>query len=154
IQKEKSAMLDSLVGGIAHEINNKLAPIIGFSELLRAQLVRGQPPEKLTRYCTMIRESALDSAKIIRQLLQLSRPMTMELAACDIRELVREVTAFLGFRIRESGCELLLDLPDHPTPVRADVTQIKQVIINLTLNALDALQADRKKQLRFSVAEQ
>ncbi len=154
IQKEKSAMLDSLVGGIAHEINNKLAPIIGFTELLLGQLMRGQPPEKLTRYCSMIRESALDSAKIIRQLLQLSRPVTAELAACDVRDLVREVVAFLGFRIRETGCEILLDLPAEKMLIRADVTQIKQVVINLTLNALDALDAGRKKQLRFTVAEQ
>jgi two-component system cell cycle sensor histidine kinase/response regulator CckA len=154
IQKEKSAMLDSLVGGIAHEINNKLAPIIGFTELLLGQLMRGQPPEKLTRYCSMIRESALDSAKIIRQLLQLSRPVTAELAACDVRDLVREVVAFLGFRIRESGCEILLDLPAEKMLIRADVTQIKQVVINLTLNALDALQSGHKKQLRFTVAEQ
>ena len=154
IQKEKSAMLDSLVGGIAHEINNKLAPIIGFSELLLAQLVRGQPPEKLTRYCSMIRESALDSAKIIRQLLQLSRPVTVDLVICDVRELVREVIAFLGFRIRESGCEVVLDLPAEPALVRADATQVKQVIINLTLNALDALQPERKKLLRYTVAEQ
>ena len=154
IQKEKSAMLDSLVGGIAHEINNKLAPIIGFSELLLGQLERNQPTEKLTRYCSMIRESALDSAKIIRQLLQLSRPVTVDLVVCDVRELVREVVAFLGFRIRESECEILLDLPADKMLVRADVTQLKQVIINLTLNALDALDADRKKQLRFYVAEQ
>jgi len=154
IQKEKSAMLDSLVGGIAHEINNKLAPIIGFTELLLGQLVRGQPPEKLTRYCSMIRESALDSAKIIRQLLQLSRPVTAELAICDVRDLVREVVAFLGFRIRETGCEILLDLAADRMLVRADATQLKQVVINLTLNALDALQSRQKKQLRFTVSEQ
>jgi signal transduction histidine kinase len=154
IQKEKSAMLDSLVGGIAHEINNKLAPIIGFTELLLGQLERKQPPEKLARYCTMIRDSALDSAKIIRQLLQLSRPMTAELGVCDVRELVREVTAFLGFRIRESGCDVLLDLPAEKMLIRADSMQVKQVIINLTLNALDALQEGRQKQLRLSVAEQ
>ena len=153
IQKEKSAMLDSLVGGIAHEINNKLAPIIGFSELLLAQLERGQPPEKVARYCTMIRDSAMDSAKIIRQVLQLSRPVTAEFKVCDVRELVRDVTAFLGFRIRESGCEVILDLPATEAWVRVDVTQIKQVIINLTLNALDALENRRKKQLRLSVAE-
>ncbi|HSY43547.1 MAG TPA: ATP-binding protein [Candidatus Acidoferrum sp.] len=154
IQKEKSAMLDSLVGGIAHEINNKLAPIIGFSELLLGQLERGQSPERLARYCSMIRESAMDSAKIIRQLLQLSRPVTAEMVACDLRELVREVVAFLGFRIRESGCEVVLDLPEDKIFIRADVTQVKQVIINLTLNALDALDTGQKKQLRFNVTEQ
>lgn len=151
IQKEKSAMLDSLVGGIAHEINNKLAPIIGFSELLLGQLERGQPAEKLARYCSMIRESAMDSAKIIRQLLQLSRPVTADLVACDVRELVREVVSFLGFRIRECGCEIILNLPKEETFIRADSTQMKQVVINLTLNALDALQARPQKQLRFTV---
>jgi len=153
IQKEKSAMLDSLVGGIAHEINNKLAPIIGFSELLLAQLKRDQPPEKLMRYCGMIRDSAMDSAKIIRQLLQLSRPVTAEHTVCDLRELVREVIAFIDFRIREIGCEVIMDLPQQPALIRADGTQIKQVLINLTLNALDAMKNAQPRQLRFSVAE-
>ncbi len=152
IQKEKSALLDSLVGGIAHEINNKLAPIIGFSELLLGQLESGQPPEKLARYCTMIRDSAMESAKIIRQLLQLSRPVTAELSACDMREIVKEVVSFLKFRIRESGSEVILDLPEQEMMVRADPTQLKQVVINLMLNALDALERHQQKQLRLSVS--
>lgn len=152
IQKEKSALLDSLVGGIAHEINNKLAPIIGFSELLLGQLESGQPPERLARYCTMIRDSAMESAKIIRQLLQLSRPVTVELSACDLRELVKEVVSFLKFRIRESGSAVILDLPAQEMMVRADPTQIKQVIINLMLNALDALERRPQKQLCLSIS--
>jgi len=153
IQKEKSALLDSLVGGIAHEINNKLAPIIGFSELLLAQLELGQPADKLARYCTMIRDSAMESAKIIRQLLQLSRPVSAELSPCDLREIVKEVISFLKFRIRESRSEVLLELPDHEAVIRADPTQIKQVVINLLLNALDAVEKQAQKQLRMSISE-
>lgn len=153
IQKEKSALLDSLVGGIAHEINNKLAPIIGFSELLLGQLQSGQPVSKVAHYCTMIRDSAMESAKIIRQLLQLSRPVTAELSACNLRVIVKEVVAFLNFRIRDSGCEVVLDLPEGEAVIRGDATQIKQVIINLMLNALDAMEKRPQKQLRLSVAQ-
>ncbi len=154
IQKEKSELLDSLVGGIAHEINNKLAPIIGFSELLLGQLEQGQPAEKLAHYCAVIRDSATESAKIIRQLLQLSRPITGEIAVCDLRDLVREVVAFLHFRIRENGCEVILDLPAQEALVQADSMQIKQVIMNLALNALDALENAPQKEMRVIVAEQ
>jgi len=154
IQKEKSELLDSLVGGIAHEINNKLAPIIGFSELLLGQLERDQSPETLAGYCAIIRDSATESAKIIRQLLQLSRPVTGEPAICDLRGLVREVMTFLNFRIRDTGCEVILDLSPEEALIRADVTQIKQVIMNLTLNALDALENAPLKELRLSVAQQ
>ncbi|HTX20411.1 MAG TPA: ATP-binding protein [Candidatus Aquilonibacter sp.] len=154
IQKEKSELLDSLVGGIAHEINNKLAPIVGFSELLLGQLEHGQPTETLVRYCTVIRDSATESAKIIRQLLQLSRPVSAELSICDLRDLVREVMTFLNFQVRETGCKVILDLPAQAAPIRADPMQIKQVIMNLTMNALDAVENSPQKELRLGIAGQ
>ncbi len=153
-QKEKSAMLESLVGGIAHEINNKLSPIIGFAELLTIQLERNEPPNKLQNYGKTIRDSAVESAKIIRQLLQLSRPTTSELGLCDLRTIVQDALTILSFRLRESGCHLELGLPATEAPIIADPAQIKQIIINLILNALDAMEDRSTRRLRLAVTGQ
>jgi two-component system NtrC family sensor kinase len=151
IQKEKSALLDSLVGGIAHEINNKLAPIVGYSELLQMEISRLKEIEKLGPYCDIIRNAAMESAKIIRQLLQLSRPLARELAVVDLHDLFTEVQALLRFRLRESGCRVETEFMADPAPVYADAAQIKQVMINLIFNALDAMEKAAEKRLRLSI---
>ncbi len=146
-QKEKSALLDSLVGGIAHELNNKLAPIVGFAELLVAEIPASRDPSELVAYCTVIRDSALESAKIIRQLLQLSRPATPELQVGNLRNLVTDALSLLNFRVRQAGVTLRVDLPTEPICVRADNTQFKQMLINLVLNALDAMEHSPRRDL-------
>jgi len=151
IQKEKSALLDSLVGGIAHEINNKLAPIIGYADLLLSQISKLKEGEKLAPYCETIRDAALESAKIIRQLLQLSRPLMRELAVVDLRDLFTEVQALLRFRLRESGALVETLFPTTPVLVCVDASQIKQVMINLVFNALDAMDKLPDKRLRLII---
>jgi two-component system NtrC family sensor kinase len=151
IQKEKSALLDSLVGGIAHEINNKLAPIVGYTELLQVEISRLKEVEQLGPYCDIIRNAAMESAKIIRQLLQLSRPLARELKIVDVRDLFHEVQALLRFRLRESGCRVETEFLADPALVHADAAQIKQVMINLIFNALDAMEHAPEKRLRLSV---
>ncbi len=73
-QEERSATMDTLAGGVAHEINNKLAPILGFSELLLTEARRTGKSSETVQYCSIIRECAIDSSKIISQLLQISLP--------------------------------------------------------------------------------
>jgi len=173
IQKEKSALLDSLVGGIAHEINNKLVPIIGYSDILLTQIaslkeVETHVPdcgsqanckardnlkefEKFGAYFRTIRDAALESAKIIRQVLQLSRPLAREMAVVNLCDLFNEVQALLRFRLRESGCQVTTQFPAEPALVQVDASQIKQVLINLIFNALDAMENVPQKQLRLSI---
>ena len=82
---EKSALLETLVGGIAHELNNKLGPVLGFADLLGMKLERMDGSEILVRYCRIIADSAQESGKIIQQLKQLSRPVTLERSQVDDR---------------------------------------------------------------------
>jgi signal transduction histidine kinase len=76
-QREKAELIESLAGGIAHEINNKITPTLACAELLQDFLTQAHP--EATFYAQVIKESALDTAKIVRQLLQLNRPATSEL---------------------------------------------------------------------------
>jgi signal transduction histidine kinase/ActR/RegA family two-component response regulator len=150
-QKEKSALLESLVGGIAHEINNKLSPIIGFAELIATEVRGLRPTPELEDYCLIIRDSAQESAKIIRQLLQLSRPHKVEMAPCDLRQIVRDAANLLRFRLRDLGCQMSLDLPDDECRLMADGAQLKQVVINLMMNAADAMEGQSQRKLGLRV---
>ncbi|MDR3456083.1 MAG: ATP-binding protein [Verrucomicrobiae bacterium] len=154
VQKEKSALLDSLVGGIAHEINNKLAPIVGYIDLLQSDIAGLKEVETLVPYCETIRNAALESAKIIRQLLQLSRPLVRELAVVDFRDLFKDVRALVTFRLRESNCQVETQFQPEPALIHADAAQIKQIIINLIFNAVDAMENAPVRRLRFAIKEQ
>lgn len=150
-QKEKSALLESLVGGIAHEINNKLSPIIGYADLLTHEVRRLSTTFDLDKYCLIIRDSALESAKIIRQLLQLSRPHKVEMVHCDLRQVVQDAINLLRFRLRDLGCQVSLNLPSSECWLMADAAQIKQVVINLVLNSADAMEGRPHGKLTLQV---
>jgi len=142
---DKAELFESLVGGIAHELNNKLAPVLGFSELLQLKLESIGGHEVLQSHCRAISQCAQESVRIIRQLLQLSRPASMELSRVDLRAILQEAASIMRFRIRAANAELRLDLPEEPVCILADASQIKQVLINLMINGVDALeQSDRR----------
>ncbi|SDT92310.1 Response regulator receiver domain-containing protein [Verrucomicrobium sp. GAS474] len=148
LQKEKETFLDSLAGGIAHELNNKLLPILGFADLLRAADL--DEADRIG-HAEVIFQSANESAAIVRQLLQFCRPTREEAVPCDLVQLVSEAVAFLQFRIREMQTTVRLELPAHPVPILADPGQIKQIVINLVINAVDAMEKSMKRELRVRI---
>ena len=137
-QHEKSALLECLVGGIAHEINNRLSPIVGYTELILMSADSPEDQKNLMSYCGTVRDNAMESAKIIRQLLQLSKPLTLELGCCDLQQLIQDALSLTKFRLRERAVEVVIEpLTGPPPKVLGDSSQIKQVIVNLILNAAD-----------------
>jgi len=135
LRQEKQKLLETLVGGIAHELNNKLTPVQGFAELLNleaAGAARG--------YTEVIMKSVMEAADIIRQLLQLSKPSAPSVQAVDLRAIVEDTLVMLRFQLREAPCEVRTVLPSAPVWVMADASQLKQVGINLVLNALQAME--------------
>ncbi len=144
---DKAALFESLVGGVAHELNNKLSPVLGFSELLTMRLEGMEGQDSLKSYCNAISRSAQESVRIIRQLLQLSRPPTMELNATDLGAVLREAASIMRFRLRSAEATMKLELPSAVIDVLADMAQIKQVFINLMINAVDALEHAERKEI-------
>lgn len=134
-QQEKQGMLDTLVAGVAHELNNKLTPVLGFAELLQTVA-----PVEYSDHTRCIRQSAQEAAQIVRQLLNLSRPESDTDALFDATQLCRDAVQMLRFQLRAANCEITLHLPAGNTPLRGDAAQIKQVLINLMLNALHAME--------------
>ena len=148
-RQEKQAVLDTLVGGIAHELNNKLTPVQGFSELIALNT-----DEQTRLYAGLITKSVSEAATIIRQLLQLSKPGVSEMQVVDLRTIVDEALTMLQFQIRESGGTVRTSLPAHPEWVRADAAQIKQLVLNLVLNALQATANQPDPTVTIELAEQ
>jgi two-component system NtrC family sensor kinase len=144
---DKAELFESLVGGIAHELNNKLAPVLGFSELLQMKLEGLGGHDALQSYCNAISTSAQESVRIIRQLLQLSRPATMELSPTDLGAILNEASSIMRFRLRGADAEMRVLVPEEPIWILADAGQIKQVLINLMINGVDAMEHSTRKVL-------
>jgi signal transduction histidine kinase len=139
VQRAKTELVQTLAGGIAHELNNKLMPVLGFSELLIEE-ANQLGSTKLQEYGRAIHQSVLEAARIIRQLLQLSKPSAGEHIACDFREILNQALKLVNQRIKEAGIRLVVQLPDHSIVVKADAGQLKQVFVNLVWNAIDAME--------------
>ncbi len=134
-RQEKQTLLDTLVGGIAHELNNKLTPVMGFAGLLS---IDGTEDDR--RHVHYIQQSVQEAAHIIRQLLQLSKPIAHVTQPVEFRTVVEETLLMLRFQIRAAHCEVVTRLSAEPVWVMADPGQLKQVTINLVLNALQAIE--------------
>lgn len=147
-QHDKQTMLDTLVAGVAHELNNKLTPIMGFAELLQALTPAGE----LQGYSRCIQQSAQEASRIIRQLLDLSRPSSEAFSQFDAGLICRDAIEMMRFQLREANCEASVHTPPGAALVQGDVTQLKQVLINLILNAVHAMEGQPKPRLTISVS--
>ncbi|OGK79675.1 MAG: hypothetical protein A2X52_04825 [Candidatus Rokubacteria bacterium GWC2_70_16] len=134
-QAQKMEAMGRLAGGIAHDFNNLLTVILGRAELLLARL-GGE--ETLARDVTLMKKTAERAAALTRQLLAFSRQQMLQPKIIDLRAIVAETAAMLRPLIGEH-IELHLEAAPHPCPVMADPGQLEQVLMNLALNARDAM---------------
>jgi len=134
-QSQKMEALGHLAGGIAHDFNNLLGVILGNAEILQDCALKGDvPPRAVQR----IREAAKSAVSLIDQLLAFSRRQSLKSAVLNLNDIVEHEARLLRDLIRES---ITLDMRLDPAAgcVRADRGQIEQVILNLAVNARDAM---------------
>lgn len=153
-QREKHALMETLVGGIAHELNNKLLPILGFVDLMKADVVMGAGRERLESYCERIALSAQAAAKIVRALLQMSKPGFDELVVFDLRTVAREAMEMVGYRVRKAEVATSVAMPESEVWVLGDPAQMHQLFVNLFLNACDAMEGRAERCLGLSLEMQ
>ena len=135
LQSQKLEAMGRLAGGVAHDFNNVLTAITGYSDLL---LARPRLPEEVRTEVAEIKRAAQRAATLARQLLAFGGKQTLEPRVLALNEVVREIEAMLTRLIGEH-IELRTTLADELGPVRVDPGQIEQVIVNLVLNARDAM---------------
>jgi PAS domain S-box-containing protein len=135
IQAQKMEAVGSLTAGIAHDFNNMLAVIRGFSDLLLEQIGRD---DSRHRSIEQIQKAGNRAAALTRQLLAFSRQQVLEPRVVDLNEIVSG-SANLVSRVIGEDINLNVVLSPSPCAVKVDMTQIEQVIMNLAVNARDAM---------------
>ncbi|HET7544300.1 MAG TPA: ATP-binding protein [Polyangiaceae bacterium] len=134
-QARKMEAIGHLAGGVAHDFNNLLTPIIGYSELVRSSLSQNDP---IYSDLAVVLEAAEGARQLVRQLLAFGRKQALEVRPLDLSEQVRRIEKILRAMIPES-IQLVFALPEERVVVRADATQLQQVVLNLVVNAQDAM---------------
>jgi two-component system, cell cycle sensor histidine kinase and response regulator CckA len=135
LQSEKMESVGRLAGGIAHDFNNLLTAILGYTELLLANHETGDPDHADLEE---IQKAGLRAAALTQQLLAYSRKQMLSPKKVDINQTVAGLRGMLTRLIRED-ITLTCVPSSEPSVVRIDPTQLEQVIVNLVLNARDAL---------------
>ena len=134
-QAQKMEAIGRLAGGVAHDFNNLLAAIMGHAELMMRRLDAAHP---LHRHAESVLKAATRGALLTRQLLAFSRKEVLTPRVLDVHVVIAEMEEMLRRLIGEH-IELVIVLGDHPVQVRADRGQIEQVVMNLAVNARDAM---------------
>jgi signal transduction histidine kinase len=134
-QAEKMAALGHTISGVAHELNNPLATILSWAERLSELPL----DEKTRRGLGIILGEAERSARIVRNLLTFARKRQSTRAMIDVNQIVRETVALRSYEQRVSNITLIEALASGLPPVFADGHQIKQVLLNLVINAEQAM---------------
>ena len=135
IQSQKLEAIGSLTGGVAHDFNNFLTPIIGYSQLSLSTLAIDDP---LYRRLQAINEAGERAADLTRQLLAFSRKQVMEIKIINLNELITDMVKMLK-RLVGENIEMQQNLGDTIGNIKADPGQVGQIIMNLTVNARDVM---------------
>lgn len=143
-QSQKMEAVGKLAGGIAHDFNNALTAIIGFSDLL---LTSHRPGDHAYKNIHSIRSSAQHAAELVKQLLAFSRRQTLTTETLQLNEVVTELSVILN-RILGEDIELKIKSGREIWPVKADRTQLTQVLMNLSTNARDAMSEGGRLTIR------
>ncbi|MGH9328649.1 MAG: ATP-binding protein, partial [Terriglobia bacterium] len=146
---QKMEAVGRLAGGVAHDFNNLLTAILGYSDMVREKL----PPESvLSRYTSEIKKAGERAASLTRQLLAFSRLQVMEPRVLDLNLAIEEMSKVLR-RIIGEDITLTVIPGSAMKRVKVDPSQIEQVILNLAVNARDAMPEGGDLTLRTSIVQ-
>ena len=137
-QSEKMAAVGQLAGGVAHEINNPMSVILGFSQALSRRITDENDP--LFMPLKSIEREAVRCKKLVVDLLTFSRTSKSESELVDLASLINETVSLIDSKCRVKNINLTQHIAKNIPHIRANKNQVQQVIVNLCNNAIDAME--------------
>ncbi len=150
VRSEKLAAIGQLVAGVAHELNNPLASIVGYAELMGDEALAGPARQKLEK----LSREAHRMKRIIENLLRFARQNNLEKKSANLEALLQEVLSLREYHIRNNDVEVSVEIEPNLPPVALDEDQFKQILLNLLNNSIDALEFARQKRVRIGAVRQ
>lgn len=142
-RSEKLAGMGQLVTGVAHELNNPLTAILGYSEILGDRAA----DSGMKRDLDVMRREALRMKRIIENLQRFSRQQRMEKKSVELRPLLEDVLKLRAYDMHALNIRVTQDIQAKPMRVFADETLLHQVLMNVLNNAMDAVEQQEEKRL-------
>lgn len=136
VQSERLASMGQLSAGVAHELNNPLGTVLLYSHMLLRQ-IKNEDPRRAD--IEMIAAEATRCKKIVRGLLDFARRSRVSKAPTDLARLIEEVRTVMAGRANQDNVQLTVDIDPNLPIARVDGDQVKQMLINLVSNAMDAI---------------
>jgi len=150
LRSEKLASVGVLAAGLAHEIGNPVGIIMGLSDLMANDEIS---PEEAKEYAASILKSSKRVHKVIQDLLAFARPVKEEGERADVNAIINEAANLLRPQSAFRNIKVVTDLPDKSIFAEIKPSQLQQVIVNLMLNAADAMQEKGSLDIRVGKHE-
>jgi two-component system, NtrC family, sensor kinase len=150
IRSEKLASLGQLVAGVAHELNNPLAAVIGYTDLLTEEVSDAGQRQKLDN---LLRE-AQRMKRIIQNLLRFARRSTLTQSSARVEPIVREVLMLREYHMQSHGVEIVTNIEADLPEAAINEDELKQILLNIFNNAVDAVQSLKQKKIEIECMQQ
>jgi len=140
---EKMATIGKMAAVVAHEINNPLSGILTYSRLVRRWIEKNTQPspkqEEMRGSLDLIASESKRCGELVRNLLSFSRVSPMNLAWCDLNQVIDRCIRLVQHKLEMGGIQVSLDLAEELPPAHCDPAQIEQVVLAMVINAIDAM---------------
>ncbi len=138
-RRERLSALGNLAAVVGHEVRNPLNAIGVGLQRLRAEFRPADDEAEFTRFVDLMQDEVKRLNGIVEEFLSLARPVSLKPDVVQVEGLLRDVTALVGVDAEGRGVQVALDVPSDLPPFQLDRDQMKQVLLNVTLNGIEAM---------------
>jgi signal transduction histidine kinase len=143
------AAIGRLTAGVGHEVKNPINAMVVHLELLRSKLAGGDAPGLVgaQRHVDILAGEMQRLDRVVQTLADFSRPMELHLREHDLRQVVAAVTELTAAEMQENGVQVMVEAPAEPVMVRVDAELMRQALLNLMLNGMQAMGSGGKMRI-------
>ncbi|MDH5230943.1 MAG: ATP-binding protein [Gammaproteobacteria bacterium] len=147
IQSEKMSAFGQISAGIAHEVKNPLASILGFTQLIKRKIDADNPVQQ--KLDVIARETKRCS-EIVTNLMRFTRQETAEHAPEDMNQIIKQSLEIVGHQLEHNQIEVETHLADPAPKIKGNANQLQQILLNLAINAEQAMETSVKKKFEIT----